>query len=173
MISSTEFQKITTLIFDIDGTLTNALVSYMGDGQVIKFFNHHDMHWLKLAMRAGLSVGVISGADDQANRILVDNLHLSFARFGVKDKVAAFEEILQERNLSPAECLYLGDDVVDLPVIRRAGIGVAVADAVPELDEYARWRTCSAGGKGAACEVVRRVLKEKGLLDKIMERYRR
>jgi 3-deoxy-D-manno-octulosonate 8-phosphate phosphatase (KDO 8-P phosphatase) len=90
-----------------------------------------------------------------------------------KDKIAGFETLLNRISRSADECLYVGDDVVDLPVIRRAGIGAAVANGVPELDEAAQWRTTASGGNGAAAEIVRRVLKEKGLYDKIMERYRR
>lgn len=173
MISSTDFQKITTLIFDIDGTLTDSRALFLPDGRIIKSFDHHDMHWIKLALRAGLKVGVLSGRDDPANENLVRELNLSFALLGVKDKIAGFEEILQKNQLTAAECCYMGDDVVDMPVIRRAGIGVAVADAVEELNEAADIRTSAPGGKGAACEIIRRILKEKGLFDHIMERYRR
>lgn len=173
MISSADFEKITTLIFDIDGTMTDSRAGFCPDGTMVKFFDHHDLHWIKLALRAGLKVGVLSGLDDQVNRNLVKQLNLSFAKLGVMDKIAGFEEILRQNSLTADECCYLGDDVVDLPVIRRAGIGAAVADAVEELDEAAVWRTKAAGGHGAACEVIRRILKEKGLFDHIMERYRR
>ena len=173
MISSADFSEITTLIFDIDGTLTDSRMGFLPDGTAVKFFDHHDMHWIKLALRAGLKVGVLSGRDDPANCNLVKELNLSFALLGVKDKIAGFETLLQENGLSAKECCYMGDDVDDLPVIRRAGIGIAVADAVKELDEFADWRTNAPGGKGAAYEVIRRILKEKGLFDHIMERYRR
>lgn len=173
MNSSADFSKISAFIFDIDGTLTDGKAAYLADGQVIKFFDHHDMHWMKLALRAGLKVGVISGCDDPANRKLVSMLNLSFACLGAKDKAAAFAELLEQEKLNAAECLYLGDDVVDMPVIRRAGIGAAVADAVSELDEYALFRTVACGGRGAAREVIVKVLKAKNLYNTIMERYRR
>ena len=173
MISSVELKKITTLIFDIDGTLTDGRAGYMVDGQVVKFFDHHDMHWIKLALRCGLKVAIISGGDDFAGRHLVEILGIAWARFGVKNKLAAFEELLVQGNIRPDECLYLGDDVVDMPVIRRAGIGAAVGDAVPELDECADFRTVAPGGRGAAKEVITMVLKAKNLYDTIMERYRK
>ena len=173
MISSADVREINVLIFDIDGTLTDGRAAYLNDGQVVKFFDHHDMHWIKLALRAGLKVGVLSGCDDPANRHFAEMLKLSFAEFGAKDKLASFNAILQTHGFTAGECLYLGDDVVDMPVIRLAGIGVAVADAVPELDETADLRTVAAGGRGAACEVIRKILKAKGLFDNIMERYRR
>ncbi len=174
MISSADFQKITTLIFDVDGTLTDGRQAYLTNGDNVKFFYHHDMHWLKMAIRAGLKVGTLSAASESVNRFVPEEiLKLSFAVTGAVDKLSAFEELLQTYNLSADECLYMGDDIVDMPVIRRAGIGVAVADAVPELDEVADFRTKAPGGRGAAYEIVRCVLKEKGLFDTIMERYRK
>ena len=173
MISSADFQKITTLIFDIDGTLTDGRAGYMPDGQVVKFFDHHDMHWIKLALRSGLRIVLLSGGDDFAGRHLVEILNIPIAVFGAKDKLAVFNELLADNNLSAEDCLYLGDDVVDMPVIRRAGIGAAVADAVPELDECADFRTAAPGGRGAAKEVITRVLRARGLYDTVMERYRR
>ncbi len=174
MISSADFQKITTLIFDVDGTLTDGRQAYLSNGETVKFFYHHDMHWLKMAVRAGLKVGTLSAATESVNRIVPEEiLKLTFAVTGSIDKLASFEEFLKKYDLSADECLYMGDDIVDMPVLKRAGIGVAVADAVAELDEVADFRTQAAGGKGAACEIIRKILKEKGLLDTIMERYRR
>ena len=173
MISSADFSKITTLIFDIDGTLTDGKLTFTPDGNVLKSFNINDMHWMKLALRAGLKVGIIAGRDDFANRQLIEELNLSFAELNAKNKLDGWEKILSEQHLSAQECLYMGDDVVDMPVIRRAGIGVAVANAVPELDEVANLKTSAAGGNGAACEIIRKVLKAKGLFDNIMERYRK
>ncbi len=173
MTSSADFQKITTLIFDIDGTLTDGRVSWDADGNTVKFFNMQDLHWIKLALRAGLRVGVLSGRNDAVNSKLIADLGLSFALLDAKDKLAGFENILQTLDLRPDEILYAGDDVVDMPVLRRVGIAVAVAGAVTELDEVVDWRTSAAGGKGAAVEIIRKVLKAKGLYDNIMERYRR
>ncbi len=173
MISSADFSKITTLIFDIDGTLTDGKLTFTPDGEVLKSFNINDMHWIKLALRAGLKVGILAGRDDFANRQLIDELKLSFAELNAKNKLAGWEKILAGQQISPDECLYMGDDVVDMPVIRRAGIGVAVANAAVELDEVADWKTSAPGGSGAACEIIRKVLKAKGLFDNIMERYRK
>ena len=99
MISSADFQKITTLIFDIDGTLTDGRAGYMPDGQVVKFFDHHDMHWIKLALRSGLRIVLLSGGDDFAGRHLVEILNIPIAVFGAKDKLAVFNELLTDNNL--------------------------------------------------------------------------
>ena len=173
MISSDDFRKITTLIFDVDGILTDGRVAWLDSGEAVKFFHYQDMHWLKMAIRAGLRVGLLSAASDSANLRIKDKLGLSFAVTGMKNKLEGFEKILQEYHLTPEECLFAGDDVVDMPVLRRAGISVTAADGVPELDEVVRWRTRLPGGRGAAREIVVRVLKEKNLYEKIMERYRR
>ena len=172
MISNEKFRRIKLLICDIDGVLTDGRVGYGAD-DFVKFFHYRDGHWLKLAMRAGISVGWLSGRRSRANADRAAELGITFLRENATDKLAAFEEILAEYKLSPDQCLYIGDDVIDLPVMRRCGVAVAVADGVPELDEVAHFRTRALGGHGAVCEVVHRLLAEQGKLDEILERYRR
>ena len=87
---------------------------------------------------------------------------------GIKDKLEGFEQVLAEWKLAPHECLYMGDDVIDMPPMRRAGVAVAVADAVPELDEVAYWRTRLGGGHGAVCEAIRELLIAQGKLDGLL-----
>ena len=172
MISANDFQKIKLLIFDVDGTLTDGSYSYNADGSTGKFFHIQDHHWFKLAARAGLKTALLTGRNDPANRKFAEEVQISDVIFGCKGKAEAFEELLKKYDLSPEETLYAGDDVIDMPVLRRAGIAVVPADAVPVLDEVSPWRTRAKGGHGVACEVILRVLKEQGLLDQIMERYR-
>ena len=100
-------------------------------------------------------------------------LNFDFCREDVHDKLAGFEELLAEFHLKPEECLYVGDDLVDLPVLRRVGIAVTVADGVAELDEVVDWRLSVPGGHGAMVELVRRLLIEKGAYEAQLERYRR
>ncbi|MCQ2378823.1 MAG: HAD hydrolase family protein [Victivallaceae bacterium] len=172
MISNENFRRIKLVICDIDGVLTDGRVGYGAD-DFIKFFHYRDGHWLKLAMRAGLEVGWLSGRKSRANEERAWELGITFLKENVTDKQAAFDEILAERRLDATECFYIGDDVIDLPVMRRCGVAVAVADAVPELDEVADFRTRAEGGHGAVCEAVRRLLLEQGKLDSVLERYRR
>ena len=108
MISSSDFQNISVLIFDIDGTLTDGKVTFMPDGTAVKFFNMQDMHWLKLALRAGLEVCLLSGRGDQINRTLADELHVTCAVLDAKDKIAGFETLLNRISRSADECLYAG-----------------------------------------------------------------
>ena len=172
MIPLEKLRKIRVVVLDIDGVLTDGRVGYNGESK-IKFFNYRDGHWMKLAIRAGLRVGTLSGARSPANAQRVEELGLSFLREGVKDKLAGFEELVAELGVSPEECLYMGDDVVDMPPMRRAGVAVAVRDAVPELDEVADWRTKTPGGHGAVCEVMHELLAAQGKLDAVLEVYRR
>ena len=172
MIPSEKLADIRAVVLDIDGVLTDGRVGYDGEKKV-KFFNYRDGHWMKLAIRAGLLVGTLSGARSPANAQRVNELGLSFLREGEKDKLAGFEALVAELGVSPEECLYMGDDVIDMPPMRRAGVAVAVRDAVPELDEVADWRTKTPGGHGAVCEVMRELLAAQDKLDAVLEVYRR
>ncbi len=171
MISTSDFRKIKLLIFDVDGTLTDGSYSYNADGTTGKFFNIRDHHWLKLAARAGLKTALLTGRNDPNNKKFADEVMISDVVFS-KSKVESYEELLAKYNLSPEETLYAGDDVIDMPVLRRAGIAVVPADAVSILDEVSPWRTHAKGGRGVAQEVIFKVFQEQGLLDQVMERYR-
>ena len=172
MIPLEKLRKIRAVVLDIDGVLTDGRVGYDGEKK-IKFFNYRDGHWIKLALRAGLLVGALSGARADANAQRARELGLSFLYEGVKDKLSGFEQLLAEFKLAPEECLYMGDDAVDMPPMRRAGVAVAVQDAIPELDEVAEWRTVTPGGHGAVREVMHELLAAQGKLDKVLEVYRR
>lgn len=172
MISTDKARLIKAVILDIDGVLTDGRVGY-GGPDFIKFFHYRDGHWLKLALRAGLMVGLLSGRESKANRERAAELGLTFVRENIHDKLEEFEKLLVEYELKPEECLYIGDDVIDMPVLRRVGIPVAVADAVPELDEVVIYRTTAPGGHGAVCETMRLLLQARGDLDSVLERYRR
>lgn len=171
MQSTADFQKIKALIFDIDGTLTDGRYGYAA-GETVKLFNIQDQHWLKLAIRAGLKTALLSGRDDQLNQRFAADAMISTGIYGTKSKLDSFFELCKKMKVSPEETLYAGDDVVDLPVLKRAGIAVVPANAVPILDEAAPWRTAASGGNGVAREIIHRVLLEKNLLDKVLERYR-
>ena len=172
MTLSEKLRRIRVVILDIDGVLTDGRVGYDGERK-IKFFNYRDGHWIKLAIRAGLLVGALSGARSPANAQRATELGFSFLREEVKDKLDGFEKLVAELGVSPEECLYMGDDVMDMPPMRRVGVAVAVRDALPELDEVADWRTEIPGGHGAVCEVVHKLLAAQNKLDAVLEKYRR
>ncbi|OGV53106.1 MAG: hypothetical protein A2017_04510 [Lentisphaerae bacterium GWF2_44_16] len=164
-------QKIKALVLDIDGVLTDGRIGYgQGEGE-IKFFHVRDGHGLKMAMRAGLKVGVLSGRSSEANRTRARELGFSFIYEGKKDKGEAFKILLAENDLKADECLYMGDDVVDIPVFRQAGIAVTVADAPADLDEFCDCRTKLPGGQGAVRELIEWLLKEQGKWQDLMKKY--
>lgn len=163
-------RKIKALVLDIDGVMTDGKMGFSANDE-IKFFNSRDGHGIKMAIRAGLKVGVLSGRSCNANRKRVKELNLDFAYENSKDKKATFEQLLAENSLKADECLYMGDDVVDIPLLKYCGIGVTVADAFTYMDEFADFRTVKSGGDGAVREVIDWLLQEQGKWDQQMERY--
>ncbi|MEI8245006.1 MAG: HAD hydrolase family protein [Lentisphaerota bacterium] len=170
MISQKKIDKIKALVLDIDGVLTDGRLGYSA-GDEIKFFHARDGHGIKMAIRGGLLVGVLSGRVAESNRKRAKELGFSFFYEGQKDKRKAFELLLKEQNLKADECLYMGDDVVDLPPMLKSGIAVTVADAPEYMDKYCDFRTVKGGGQGAVREVIDWLLMKQGKWDQQMERY--
>ncbi|MFA7231513.1 MAG: HAD family hydrolase [Victivallaceae bacterium] len=162
--------KIKALVLDIDGVLTDGRMGY-SSGDEIKFFHVRDGHGIKMAMRSGLKVGALSGREAQANRKRAAELGFDFIYEGCRNKDEAFKILLQENHLTAEECLYVGDDVVDVPVMRVAGIAVTVADAPEYMDEFCDFRTRLPGGHGAVREIIDWLLHCQGNWEKQMERY--
>ena len=163
---------IRAIVLDVDGVLTDGRIGYGGGSpREIKFFDVRDGQGIRLALRAGLQVGILSGRKSQANRVRAKELGLSFLYEGCLDKLAGWEQMLADLGLKPEECMYIGDDVVDMPPMRRAGFPVAVADAAPELDSVAMFRTQHFGGRGAVREAIEILLKGQGKWDSVLEKY--
>jgi len=164
-------KRINTIILDIDGVMTDGRFGYDGTDDEIKFFHARDGHGIKLALRVGMKVGVLSGRASKANRKRVAELGMTFIYEGEKNKEEAFNKLLDEHGILPEECLYIGDDVVDIPPMKMAGIGVTVADAPDYLDEYCDYRTTLKGGYGAVREVIEIVLKEQNKWNQVTGKY--
>lgn len=164
--------KIKAIILDVDGVLTDGRIGYRGDSEEdLKFYDVRDGHGIKLALRSGLKVGILSGRQSGANRKRAEELELTFIYEKVKDKGEGLKTLLAEHGLSPEECMYIGDDVVDIPPMKRCGFSVAVANGVVELDLVADYRTRNDGGRGAVREAIELLLKEQGKWDGIIQRY--
>ena len=166
-----DFSKIKMLATDVDGVLTNGTVIISSDGTESKAFHLLDGHGIKMWHRAGFQTAMISGRASGATTVRAEQLNIGFVRQGYKKKLPAFEELLAEASLTADEVIYIGDDLLDLPLVKRAGYGVAVANAVDELKEAADYITKKPGGEGAVREVIEQVLKSLGKWDKLMERY--
>ena len=124
-------RRIRAVVLDVDGVLTDGRIGYGEDGYEVKFFNVKDGHAIKMLRRAGIRVGMLSGRSSAANRRRAGELSLDFVVENARDKSGSLAGILEEHGLAPEECRYVGDDGVDLPVMKTCGRGVAEADAVP------------------------------------------
>jgi YrbI family 3-deoxy-D-manno-octulosonate 8-phosphate phosphatase len=163
-------KKIKAILLDIDGVLTDCRVGYHNDDEV-KFFHVRDGHGIKLAIRAGIIVGAVSGRSAAANKRRANELGFSFLYESQKDKREAFAKLLEDFSLTPEECLYIGDDVIDIPIMRKVGIAVTVADAPEYIEKFCDFRTKVKGGYGAVREVIDWLLMEQGKWDDLMVRY--
>jgi 3-deoxy-D-manno-octulosonate 8-phosphate phosphatase (KDO 8-P phosphatase) len=165
-------QKIKVVILDVDGVLTNGIIGYgAGSAEEIKFFNVKDGSGIKMLQRAGFKVGVLTGRSSMANRRRAEELKLDFIREGCLPKLPYFLELLRDLSVTAKECLYVGDDLIDWPVMKRVGISVAVADAAKELKEAASFTASECGGRGAIREVAEWLLKEQNKWKAMLEFY--
>jgi 3-deoxy-D-manno-octulosonate 8-phosphate phosphatase (KDO 8-P phosphatase) len=170
-------RQIRLLLLDCDGVLTDGGLYYTFDGkrvmEGVKAFHIHDGQGFKLAREAGLKLGVISGRISPALTARARELQIDHLHQGVDDKLSVYEEIRTAEGLDDSQVAYVGDDLLDLPVMRRAGLAVAVADAVEEIRECAHFVTNKAGGRGAAREVVELLLKAQDKWRESLQRYSR
>ena len=163
-------RKIKLFLMDVDGTLTDGGVCLIsttggsGDATVseMKVFNAQDGQGLSLAHTMGIQTGFITGRSSPAVAKRAQELKVSFVYLGQAKKTQAFEECLQKAGVTEEEVAYLGDDLPDMPLASRAGLGVCVADGAPELKAICHFTTRKPGGRGAAREVVELILKAQG-----------
>jgi 3-deoxy-D-manno-octulosonate 8-phosphate phosphatase (KDO 8-P phosphatase) len=165
-------RAVRLVAFDVDGVLTDGRVTFSSTGEEMKSFDIKDGHAIKMAGRAGLRVAFITGRESAVVERRAAELGVGLVFQGAKDKRAALADLLEDAELSGDEVAYLGDDLVDLPVIARVGLGCAVADAVPEVREAARMVLSAPGGRGAALELLRFILGAQGRWDELVRRYR-
>jgi 3-deoxy-D-manno-octulosonate 8-phosphate phosphatase (KDO 8-P phosphatase) len=163
--------KIRLLLLDVDGVMTDGRIIYDDRGGETKAFDVKDGHGMKMLQRAGIRIGIITGRQSAVVDRRAAELGIDLVYQGAKDKLLPFREILQKTGLSPEEVAYVGDDVVDLPVLRRVGFAVTVADALDEVKPRVHYVTRHPGGRGAVREVCDLILKETGRWDAITSRY--
>lgn len=168
-----KIKGIKLVIFDVDGVLTDGRIIYDNDGKETKSFDVKDGHGIKLLMRADIDAAIITARESRVVEHRAKNLGIELVYQGRLDKLAAFEEIRQKTGLKPSEIAYVGDDIIDLPVIKRAGFSAAVSDAVEEVRERVDYVAKRPGGRGAAREVAELVLKAQGKWDGILANYLR
>jgi 3-deoxy-D-manno-octulosonate 8-phosphate phosphatase (KDO 8-P phosphatase) len=164
-------EAIELLVLDVDGVLTDGRVFIHSDGGESKGFNILDGHGIRMWQRAGLKVALLSGRLSLATTRRARELEIAHVIQDCKFKLPALKELLTELGLAPERVACVGDDLMDLPLVRHVGFGVAVANAVDELKEYADYVTTRRGGEGAVREVIEHILKGSGRWASLMERY--
>jgi 3-deoxy-D-manno-octulosonate 8-phosphate phosphatase (KDO 8-P phosphatase) len=164
-------RAIKLVLMDCDGVLTDGRLELLENGDEQKTFHARDGQGISLLHRAGLKTGIISGRTSSATERRARDLQMHYVRQYAKDKVAALDEILGLAGVSGDETAYLGDDVGDIPVMKRVRLAAAVADAVPETKAAAHYITQLRGGHGAVREVCDLILKAQGRWEELMQRF--
>jgi 3-deoxy-D-manno-octulosonate 8-phosphate phosphatase (KDO 8-P phosphatase) len=166
-------KTIKVLVLDADGVLTDGKIYFNDRGEEMKAFDSKDGHGIKLIIRAGINVAIITGRNSKALEHRALELGIEYLVQNAKDKRTAISELAVSLGCSLSEMAYMGDDVVDLPAMYLCGLTFAPADAMEAVKEQADHVTERAGGKGAVREAIEIILKHTGMYDQIMERYNR
>lgn len=152
-------RAVRLLLLDVDGVMTDGRIIYTDNGEEIKAFNVRDGYGIKLLIREGVGVAILTARKSKVVMHRAGDLGINMVYQGVEDKLSAFEQIIKEKGLSSKEVCYMGDDLVDLPVLKRAGLSITVADAHEEVKNSVDYVTKTAGGKGAVREVCELIAK--------------
>jgi 3-deoxy-D-manno-octulosonate 8-phosphate phosphatase (KDO 8-P phosphatase) len=166
-----KLKAIKLVLLDVDGVLTDGRIIYTDGGEEIKVFHVRDGMGIRLLMTAEIGVGIVTGRRSDALLHRCKNIGIDMVFDGVRDKAAVFDTILKQTGLSAENVAFVGDDLPDLPIMKRAGLSAAVADAHPIVLEQADMITNSKGGEGAVREVCEAILTAQGFWEKIMERF--
>ena len=159
------------LLLDVDGVLTDGSIIYNDEGSETKIFNARDGFGLKLVMSVGIEVGLVTGRSSKALRHRCANLGIDHLFDGVGDKAKMLEKIVAQTGIGPEHAAFVGDDLPDLPLMKRVGLSIAVADAHEIVRQKADWTTQAPGGHGSVREVCEALLTAQGLWDEIIARY--
>lgn len=164
-------RRIELILSDVDGVLTDGGIWYDNQGVELKGFHIRDGLGIKLWQRAGFRFGVLTARTSHIVKLRTGELGIDIVRQGFEDKLPVAEEIARTCGLAAEQVCYIGDDLTDLPVIRFAGLGAAVADAVAEVRAAAALVTTLPGGRGAVRELIETILKAKGRWEEGIQRY--
>ncbi len=163
--------NIELLLLDVDGVLTDAGITYTDSGEQIKRFNAKDGLGLKLLMGAGIQVGIITGLSSKALEHRCRKLGIDLLFAGIKNKSKVLDSIISQTGIDPEKMIFVGDDLIDLPVMKRVGVSFGVADASDDVKKHCDFITNLKGGHGAVREVCENILKAKNLWDDILNKY--
>lgn len=164
-------KKIKLLLLDVDGVLTDGRIILNDRGEETKAFNVRDGHGLKMLQRVGVDVGIITGRHSRVVAHRMRELGITLIVQGAKNKLDPFTQILAAQGLSPEQVAYVGDDVVDLPILRRVGFAATVADASEDVKPLVHYVSTFPGGGGAVRDICEMLLKAQGKWDALVARY--
>lgn len=164
-------KQLKLLILDVDGVLTDGRLFFDDTGREYKCFHARDGHGIKLLRQTGVEVAVISGRKSNSVTLRMQGLGVELVYQGHENKRSAFAEILERLQLSPDRVAYIGDDVLDLPVMGQVGFAVAVADANFAVKARAHWQTQTPGGLGAVREVCDLIMQVQGSFEAMLQTY--
>lgn len=159
------FPQINTFIFDVDGVLTNGIVTVFPDGQLVRQMNIKDGYALKAAVKAGFKVCIISGGKNEGVRTRLENLGITDIYLGAHNKIIQFNELINKYNLQTENTLYMGDDIPDFPVMKKVGMPCCPNDAAREIKKIATYISDKNGGEGCARDVIEQVMRVQGKWD--------
>jgi 3-deoxy-D-manno-octulosonate 8-phosphate phosphatase (KDO 8-P phosphatase) len=164
-------KKIKLLVLDVDGVMTDGRIIFDSNGVESKFFNVKDGHGIKMLQRSGVEIGIISGRESVvvANRAAELGINLVYQK--ALDKMVPYRQMLETTGLTDDQVAYMGDDVIDIPLLRRVGFPAAPADAVAEVLPHANFIAHNKGGWGAVRELCDMILKAQGTWETITARY--
>lgn len=157
-----KFKDITTLIFDVDGVLTNSGVLVLENGQLLRTMSIRDGYALKKAVESGFNVVIITGGKSEGVVKRLQRLGVADIYYGISNKLEVLEDYMYNYELTPAEVLYMGDDIPDLACMQKVGLPVCPMDAAPEIKAVAQYISPVEGGQGCARDVIEKVLKLNG-----------
>jgi 3-deoxy-D-manno-octulosonate 8-phosphate phosphatase (KDO 8-P phosphatase) len=164
-------EKITLLLLDVDGVLTDGSLIYSGEGEALKTFNVHDGTAIKWLQRAGLEVALLTGRESKPLSARASELGIATVMTRAIYKLPIFTDFITARSLDPQTIAYMGDDLLDLPVMRRVGLALAPSDAAPEVRAAAHWVSSRPGGHGAVREACELILKAQNKWEQIIKPY--
>ena len=165
-------RTIRLILSDVDGVLTDGGIVYDNQGIETKRFHVRDGMGIRLWQKAGYRFGLITHRSSHIVKMRAAELGIEIIRQGIDDKLTAMRSVLGELHLAPAQACYIGDDLPDLPAVRAAGLGVAVADACAELRQSVHYVATLPGGHGAVRETVELILKAQGRWEDLIQAYR-
>ncbi len=164
-------RDVKLIVFDVDGVMTDGTLFLADDGQEYKGFNSLDGHGLKMLKSTGVELAIITGRNSQVVVHRARNLGITHLHQGAHDKLVVYRQLLEDLNLGTEQTAFMGDDVVDLPVMRRARLAVAVPAAPDLVKAHSHYVTRREGGRGAVREACEFIMRAQGTFDERMALY--